>query len=118
MEIEKRVVHCKRERFDIYIGRPNRGMPGSKWANPFHIGRDGDRAEVITKYARWIVTQKHLMDSLHELRGKILGCWCDPQACHGHFLMYLAGGFDIDTALRLVLERIPPPAKPAQAVLF
>ena len=28
----------------IYIGR------GSAWGNPFVIGRDGDRAEVIEKY--------------------------------------------------------------------
>ena len=39
-----RVVHCKREPFDIYIGRP------SKWGNPFVIGRDGNREQVIEKY--------------------------------------------------------------------
>jgi hypothetical protein len=26
------------------------GIPKSKWANPFHIGRDGTRDEVIAKY--------------------------------------------------------------------
>lgn len=35
----------------VYIGRPN------KWGNPFVIGRDGSRAEVIAKYRAWIVTQ-------------------------------------------------------------
>ena len=39
-----RVVHCKRAPFDIYIGRP------SKWGNPFVIGRDGNREQVIEKY--------------------------------------------------------------------
>lgn len=39
----------------VYIGR------GSKWGNPFVIGRDGDRAEVITKYERWLRTQHHLL---------------------------------------------------------
>jgi hypothetical protein len=38
------VVHCKREPYDVYIGRP------SKWGNPFQIGRDGTRDEVIAKY--------------------------------------------------------------------
>ena len=78
------VVHCKRERYDVYIGRP------SKWGNPFVIGRDGTRAEVIAKYEAWIKTQPRLMASLHELRGKTLGCWCKPHACHGDVLARLA----------------------------
>jgi len=32
----------------VYIGRP------SKWGNPFVIGRDGSRADVIAKYRTWI----------------------------------------------------------------
>ena len=80
----KLVVHCKREHHDVYIGRP------SKWGNPFLIGRDGTRDEVITKYRAWIVKQPHLMASLHELKGKVLGCWCSPQACHGDVLSQLA----------------------------
>lgn len=61
------------------------------------------------------------MDSLHALKGKILGCWCDPQACHGHILAYLACGLDIETALRLTPERTPPAvaiAEAAQQSLF
>ncbi|MDQ5843653.1 MAG: DUF4326 domain-containing protein [Thermoproteota archaeon] len=38
-----RVVHCKVEPFDVYIGRP------SKWGNPFKIGKDGSREEVIQR---------------------------------------------------------------------
>ncbi|MGA9172340.1 MAG: DUF4326 domain-containing protein [Nitrososphaeraceae archaeon] len=41
-----KVVHCKKEKYDIYIGRP------SRWGNPFVIGKDGTR-EVITKYNEW-----------------------------------------------------------------
>lgn len=78
------VVHCKREKHDIYIGRP------SKWGNPFEIGKDGNRDEVIEKYREWIQTQPHLMSSLHELKGKTLGCWCSPKACHGDVLLELA----------------------------
>jgi hypothetical protein len=78
------IVHCKCEQFDVYIGRP------SKWGNPFVIGRDGTREEVITKYERWLKQQPELMQSLSELRGKILGCWCSPQACHGDVLVRLA----------------------------
>lgn len=81
-----RVVHCKRSDYDVYIGRP------SIWGNPFVIGRDGSRAEVIAKYEAWIVRQPKLMSQLHELRGKILGCWCSPAPCHGEVLARLAGG--------------------------
>ena len=45
---EIKVVHCKKEPYDIYIGRP------SKWGNPFSIGKDGTREEVIEKYREWI----------------------------------------------------------------
>ena len=70
--------------FDVFIGRP------SKWGNPFIIGRDGDRLEVIEKYQKWLKTQPHLLGSLDELRGKRLGCFCSPLPCHGDILRVLA----------------------------
>jgi hypothetical protein len=80
-----RVVHCKKEPFDIYIGRP------SKWGNPFRIGKDGSREHVIQKYRDWILANPNLMAQLTlELKGKTLGCWCKPNACHGDVLAELA----------------------------
>lgn len=79
-----RVVHCKRETYDVYIGRP------SKWGNPFVLGKDGPRSEVIRKYEDWLLAQPELIAALPELRGKILGCWCSPAACHGEVLARLA----------------------------
>jgi len=78
-----RVVHCKKDKFDVYIGRP------SKWGNPFIIGRDGDRNEVVRKYETYIRANQNLMNSLHELKDKILGCYCSPKACHGDVLIKL-----------------------------
>jgi hypothetical protein len=85
-----RVVHCKRDRHDVYIGR------GSKWGNPFtHLDgttarfRVRTREEAIAKYAAWIRTQSELMEALPELAGKTLGCWCAPKACHGEILIGL-----------------------------
>ena len=78
------VVHCKKSEYDVYIGRP------SKWGNPFEIGPDGTRDEVIAKYRTWIQTQPELMAALPELQGKRLGCWCSPKACHGDVLCELA----------------------------
>lgn len=78
-----KVVH-KREHHDVYIGRP------SKWGNPFIIGRDGTREEVIAKYEVWLKNNAELMAALPELKGKTLGCWCAPRACHGDVLLRLA----------------------------
>ena len=78
------VVHCKQSTYDVYIGRP------SKWGNPFTIGVDGNRSEVIQKYRIWIKDQPDLLNELSELEGKTLGCWCSPKACHGDVLFEMA----------------------------
>ena len=81
-----RVVHCRKEQFDIYIGR----RPGHIWGNPFLIGRDGTRDEVIAKYRGWIEAQPLLLEAIGQLRGRVLGCWCKPLPCHGDVLAELA----------------------------
>jgi len=85
------VVHCKKEPYDVYIGRP------SIWGNPFsHLEgtlarfKVATREEAIQKYEEWVVTQPHLMSGLHLLKGKTLGCWCKPKSCHGDVLERLA----------------------------
>ena len=85
------VVHCKKAPYDVYIGRP------SKWGNPFSH-KSGTRAEfvvasredAIAAYRTWILQQPDLLAALPELKGKRLGCWCKPQACHGDVLAELA----------------------------
>jgi hypothetical protein len=71
----------------VYIGR------GSKWGNPFVIGQDGTREEVIAKYRDWAWTKysetkaEGYGDWLSQLRGKDLVCFCAPLACHGEVLL-------------------------------
>ena len=69
----------------VYVGRP------TKWGNPFVIGRDGTRAQVIAKYADWLDGMVHTgrLD-LDELVGKDLVCWCAPHACHADVLLEMA----------------------------
>ncbi len=86
--MNKYVVHCKQQPYDVYIGRP------SKWGNPFIIGRDGSRAEVVARYENWLLEQPRLLAELGELRGRVLGCWCAPLACHGDVLARLANRED------------------------
>jgi uncharacterized protein YebE (UPF0316 family) len=78
-----KVVNCNTESYDVYIGRP------SKWGNPFKIGKDGSRKEVIEKYRDYILKNDELLKSLDELEDKTLGCWCKPKACHGDVLVEL-----------------------------
>ena len=66
------VVHCKKEKYDIYIGRPN------KWGNPFFIGPSCTREQAIERYEAHLRNSPKLLEALPELVGKRLGCWCSP----------------------------------------
>ena len=90
----KKVVHCKKEPYDVYIGRP------SKWGNPFTHKNDGktlakyivnSREEAVYEYYKWITKGdgQHLLKDLSELKDKVLGCWCKPKLCHGDVLLKL-----------------------------
>lgn len=69
----------------IYVGRP------SRFGNPFLIGRDGSREQVIAKYREWLCEQPDLVAAAKiELHGKDLICWCAPLACHADVLLEIA----------------------------
>lgn len=59
---------------------------GTKWGNPFVLGRDGDRDTVIRLYEKRLECKASLLAALGELSGKALGCWCAPERCHGDVL--------------------------------
>lgn len=90
------VVNVKRNiSFDVYIGRTTYGYISQGWGNPFKIGRDGTREEVIEKYEQWIRSRPRQIErAKRELRGKVLGCWCSPSACHGDVLARIANEED------------------------
>jgi hypothetical protein len=65
----------------------------TEWGNPFEIPADGEREEVVTKFARYYLPHKTgLLKKIPELRGKVLGCWCHPEECHGHVIAEMANG--------------------------
>lgn len=86
---------------NIYIGR--RGVvfinknrfpeKSSNFANPYKIGKDGTREEVLEKYKEYIINKinnnPELMRELNSMKGKKLGCWCFPERCHGNILLEL-----------------------------
>jgi len=68
----------------VYVGRP------SKWGNPFTVGKDGTRTQVIEKYRSMLLGNRQLIEALPELRGRDLVCWCAPAPCHADILLELA----------------------------
>lgn len=68
---------------DVYIGRP------SPYGNPYMIGRDGTREEVIELYTLWITQRPELVAQLAAQKPTRLMCWCAPEACHGDVLAKL-----------------------------
>ena len=64
----------------------------SKWGNPFELPADGDRDTVIASYRDHYLPHKpSLLGRIPELSGRVLGCWCHPEACHGDVLAARAG---------------------------
>lgn len=95
MDIDSnRIVNVKSKKpYSVYCGRANKSynLPESKWANPYVIGRDGDRETVIVKYEEYIKGKPELLKDLPELKDKVLACWCDYPAenCHCSVLLKL-----------------------------
>ena len=82
------VVNLKREPYDVYIGR------GSMWGNPFKMESEADRERVIQAYKEYLkkaitLGEISILD-LKTLKGKRLGCYCKPKACHGDILAAIA----------------------------
>jgi len=67
-------------------GRFARIDRNSDWGNPYEMPDDGDRDTVCDSYEIFFPRKFSLHDQLDELRGKVLGCWCYPQRCHGDYL--------------------------------
>jgi hypothetical protein len=83
------IVNINDEPYDVFIGRP------SKWGNPFKVGVDGTRNDVILKYREYIIGNTELYNDLAELEGKTLGCYCKPKSCHGDMLVELCNNFEM-----------------------
>lgn len=69
----------------------------SIWANPYKVDKDGTRQQVLEKYRKYIVNKiekENLYEELENLRGKNLGCWCKPEACHGDILVELLNNLE------------------------
>lgn len=89
-------VRAPGARWDVYIGRgndPRTGKPG-RHGNPYTVrehGREGCMRLFLARLER-----QDLGALRAELAGKVLGCWCAPELCHGEPLARLADGEELD----------------------
>lgn len=76
----------------VYIGRDMSyyvsGARGSKWGNPFSL-KKYSLEKSLELYEDHVINTPSLINSLDELQGKELGCWCKPSGCHGDVLIKL-----------------------------
>lgn len=90
--VEVPILHCQRDAYEVYIGRGRCPLTGEHgvWGNPFRIGADCDREEVLRRYRVWLWREIQAgrieLGHLASLHGKRLGCWCAPRRCHGEVL--------------------------------
>ena len=79
----------KKEKFDVYVGRTGLGFV-SEFGNPYRIGRDGSRKDVIDKFKKYflnrLTTDKQFREQVELLKGQRLGCFCKPRDCHGDII--------------------------------
>ena len=83
------------EKWDVRVDRT------SQFGNPYIIGRDGDRKEVVQKFELYFLTRM-LTDAkfrkkVMALRGHVLGCWCDDdEPCHARIIANFLNEYEID----------------------
>ena len=70
-------------------------MRPGKWGNPFSVGNDGTRDEVVDKHWALLMEDSKLRQQVRaELKGKDLVCCCWPRRCHGDNLLKVANATD------------------------
>lgn len=87
--------------FDVYIGRPGKGVEGY-FGNPCRVGIQcpecgfvhtvsGGTLACFEQYARRRMEHdQEYHTAVKNLKGKTLGCFCKPRPCHGDILAKLA----------------------------
>jgi hypothetical protein len=65
----------------------------SDWGNPFLLDDDGSRDEVCDWFEdNYFPYRKSLHKKIKHLKGKVLGCHCYPNRCHGETLKSIVDG--------------------------
>ena len=66
------------------------------FGNPYRIGHNGTREQVIKLYQRYFKQRMKKDEQFYQtvcsLAGCKLGCWCKPLACHGDVIADFLNG--------------------------
>jgi hypothetical protein len=84
-----KVVNLYKEPYDIYIGRPGKGVSGY-FGNPIPLRPGDSRGSTLERFREYFFTRleqdpefkAHIMT----LKGKTLGCFCKKGECHGDII--------------------------------
>lgn len=105
------VVNIRNAKCDIFIGRSKTefhfGNPFSSKPSEIALFNVASRYEAIKCFYDWISgdpkyrdiepeRRQWVLDNLESLRGKSLGCFCMPAACHGSVFRHLLGEISYD----------------------
>lgn len=87
--MKTKVVNLYKEQYDVYIGRAGKGRDGY-FGNPFPLLKGDERGSTLEKYKQWFYNRlkidREFELKISELKGKTLGCFCKPNACHGDII--------------------------------
>lgn len=110
-ENKTRVIHVRdapegwrKDSNYVYIGRENSQyrLPRSYFHNPYSIGKDGNRQEVLEQFnydlEQRLLDDSYFREAVANLYGKTLVCWCKSKKlpatpCHGDFYVFWAEYF-------------------------
>ena len=85
-----RVINLRHDRDALNAPDVVRIDRKTRWGNPYVLGRDGTRADVIEKYRAWLWGEiragRVALEDLAALADKRLACHCAPERCHGDVL--------------------------------
>lgn len=125
MSVTTRVVNIRKEQGQVYIGRQKTMF---HWGNPFASVdskiaslKVDNRNDSILAFYDWLKGDRHqaveperrawILENLETLRGKSLGCFCHPKACHGDAYRVVLGELALDD----LLQALTPQEKTTQA---
>ena len=103
-------------------GKATRVDRGSKFGNPFILNDDGTRDHVCDCYEHnYLPNKPSITNSIDDLKGKVLICYCYPLRCHGDALAAMANGNKHEpkkadpkaeaNQLRKLADKLDPPTK-------
>ena len=79
----------------VYIGRAGKGQDGY-FGNPIRLEENESRGSTIERFHAYAqmraISDPVYADRVRGLKGKVLVCFCKPNACHGDVLADMAEG--------------------------